>query len=237
MSTSDIIIGVVLGLAVNETSDVCPWLAVRLVALAARLRYGDTPRAAERGEEVAAYINDRPGKLLKLLTALWFVTVGAMAGLRRHNKSISLEVRWRTSEGMLATALGGMIWGADPLLWPHQTIWSMVGGAIIMTSGLIQIIAAYANRPWYPTVRGAALIACSMGFALGAVARALTIDVFPIAILDVAITVFLSTGTLTTFAIGLTQITRPGDVLTMEQFLASEAARQAARRAEREERR
>ncbi|MFB9681708.1 hypothetical protein [Streptosporangium vulgare] len=114
MSTSDIIIGVGLGLAVNEMSDVCPWLAVRLAALAARLRYGDTPRAAERGEVVAAYINDRPGKLLKLLTALGFVTVGAVVGLRRHKRSLGLDVRWRASEGLMATALGGMIWGQTP---------------------------------------------------------------------------------------------------------------------------
>ncbi|MFC6082994.1 hypothetical protein [Sphaerisporangium aureirubrum] len=229
MNTSDIIVGVLLGLAVNEMSDVCPRLAVRVVALAARLQYGDTPRAAERGEVVAAYINDRPGKLFKLLTALGFVTIGAMAGLRRHNKSIGLEVRWRTSEGLMATALGGMIWGADPLLWQDQTIWSMIGGVIIMTSGLVQVVVAYFNRPWFTTVRGVVLMACSVGFALGAVARALTVDVFPIAIIDVALTVFLSLGALVIFAIGLTQISRPADIPSMKQILTSEAARRAER--------
>jgi hypothetical protein len=65
---------VILGLLVNETTDICPWIAVRLVRWAARLRYPHAPeRAATRSEELAALVNDRPGKLFKLFTALGFV--------------------------------------------------------------------------------------------------------------------------------------------------------------------
>lgn len=98
-----------------------------------------------------------------------------------------------------------------------------------MSSGLVQIVAAYANRPWYTTARAAVLMACSAGFALGAVARALTVDVFPIAIIDVAITVSLSIGAPAAFAIGLTKIFRPADIPSIAQILASEAARRAER--------
>lgn len=56
-----------------------PWIARVLVAWSSRLRYADRTRAQGRAEELAALINDRPGKLLKLLTALGFVFVGLIA--------------------------------------------------------------------------------------------------------------------------------------------------------------
>jgi membrane protein YdbS with pleckstrin-like domain len=71
---------VVAALAINEFSDVSPWLACRLVRLAAALRYGDTPRGRVRAEEHAAMMAEPgrfPGKLLKLVTALGFVATAA----------------------------------------------------------------------------------------------------------------------------------------------------------------
>lgn len=65
-------VSVILGLAVNECSELSPALARRLVWWSARRRYRDTVRAAERAEELAAYINDRPGKLFKLIVAFGF---------------------------------------------------------------------------------------------------------------------------------------------------------------------
>jgi hypothetical protein len=61
------VLGLAAGLAVNECSDVSPWLARRLVRWAAGIRYPG------REDELEAVIDDRPGKLLKLLTALGFV--------------------------------------------------------------------------------------------------------------------------------------------------------------------
>jgi hypothetical protein len=66
------IISVIMGLAVNECSELSPALARRLVRWSARHRYHDAARADERAEELAAYINDRPGKLFKLIVALGF---------------------------------------------------------------------------------------------------------------------------------------------------------------------
>jgi len=68
------VFGIVSGLLVNEYCDISPWVAVRLVRWAARLRYrGDAERAKVRGVEWAALIQkDRPGNLFKLLTALGF---------------------------------------------------------------------------------------------------------------------------------------------------------------------
>jgi len=66
------IISVVLGLAVNECSELSPALARRIARWSAGRRYRDAARAEERAEELAAYINDRPGKLFKLIVALGF---------------------------------------------------------------------------------------------------------------------------------------------------------------------
>jgi DNA-binding transcriptional MerR regulator len=64
---------IVSGLLVNECCDISPWVAVRLMRWATRLRYrGAGERAAVRGEELAALILDRPGNLFKLLTAIGF---------------------------------------------------------------------------------------------------------------------------------------------------------------------
>jgi hypothetical protein len=64
---------IVSGLLVNECCDISPWVAVRLMRWATRLRYrGATERAKVRAEELAALIQDRPGNLFKLLTAIGF---------------------------------------------------------------------------------------------------------------------------------------------------------------------
>lgn len=73
MTRGEITFAIISGLLINEFTDICPWLAIRLMRWAARLRYPHAPeRAATRGEELAALINDRPGKLFKLFTALGF---------------------------------------------------------------------------------------------------------------------------------------------------------------------
>jgi membrane protein YdbS with pleckstrin-like domain len=83
MSGMEITLAVVLGLIVNEFSDVSPWLARRLVAWSARQRYGDTARAEIRAEELGAVINDRPGKLFKLGTGVRFASAALAVRLRR----------------------------------------------------------------------------------------------------------------------------------------------------------
>lgn len=78
-----LLVSVLTGLAVNEMSDVSPWLASWLVRKAAFLREGDTPRAHIRAEDHQALIRDRPGKLLKLCTALGFTIEASTVRIRR----------------------------------------------------------------------------------------------------------------------------------------------------------
>jgi hypothetical protein len=73
----------VVGLLGRLVLRVSPRVGVRLVRWAAGLRYrGDPERAALRAEELAGLVDDRPGRLLKLLTGLGFalhaLTVAAL---------------------------------------------------------------------------------------------------------------------------------------------------------------
>ncbi len=72
MTTGQILLAIITGLAANECCDVSPWAARKLVRWSARRRYAPPARAELRAEELAALIDDRPGKLFKLITALGF---------------------------------------------------------------------------------------------------------------------------------------------------------------------
>jgi lipopolysaccharide/colanic/teichoic acid biosynthesis glycosyltransferase len=110
---------VISGLLINEATDICPWLAIRLVRWAARRRYPHAPeRAATRSEELAAVINDRPGKLFKLFTAL---------GLALH--ALVVLSGWRAAAkrtvdiGVAAVALAWTL-----------PLWAVIAAAIRLTS-------------------------------------------------------------------------------------------------------
>jgi len=79
-----IVISVILGLIVNECSEISPWCARRLVKWSALRRYTDPRRAAERAEELSALIDARPGKLLKLFSALGFAGSAVLVVFRRE---------------------------------------------------------------------------------------------------------------------------------------------------------
>ncbi|MFF0467597.1 hypothetical protein ACFYPX_09260 [Micromonospora zamorensis] len=97
MTNWEIILGILLGLVVNEVTDVSPWAARKLTRWAAYRWATDTEIAAGYAEEWAALIDDRPGKLLKLMTALRF-TLGAAsraaprAGMRALRMARALRV-------------------------------------------------------------------------------------------------------------------------------------------------
>jgi len=82
----EIVLSIVVGLAINEATDVCPWLAQRLVRIAARVWTPDSELSAVYAEEWSAFIVDRPGKIFKLLTALGFL---GNAVLRRGSRAVT----------------------------------------------------------------------------------------------------------------------------------------------------
>ncbi|WP_157519059.1 hypothetical protein [Herbidospora mongoliensis] len=94
MSGWEIFIGLVLGLAANEMFEVCPWLAVKIIRRSVSWQYGDAVRSHIRSEELIAVIEDRPGKLLKLFTALGFAASAIAAVVSRKSTRIA---RWAAS--------------------------------------------------------------------------------------------------------------------------------------------
>jgi diguanylate cyclase (GGDEF)-like protein len=78
-----ILLGIVTGLVANELFEFSPWCARKLVRWAAFRRYTDRGRAEMRAEEWTAVINDRPGKLFKLITAVGFAAAAVIASGRR----------------------------------------------------------------------------------------------------------------------------------------------------------
>ncbi|WP_371408906.1 hypothetical protein OG423_32170 [Micromonospora zamorensis] len=77
MNGWEIVASFVFGLLVNEMTDVSPWAARRLVRWAAYRWTTDPDMAEVYAEEWTAIIDERPGKLFKLATALQF-TGGAV---------------------------------------------------------------------------------------------------------------------------------------------------------------
>ena len=69
MTGPELLVTIISGLTVNECCDLSPALARAIVRWSARRHYRNPVRAAERAEELSAYINDRPGKLFKLIVA------------------------------------------------------------------------------------------------------------------------------------------------------------------------
>ncbi|WP_406063062.1 hypothetical protein [Micromonospora sp. NBC_00860] len=97
MNHWEIILGILFGLLVNEVTDISPWAARKLAQWSAYRWTTDPEMAAGYAEEWTAVIDDRPGKLLKLLTAVRF-TLGAAgrAAPRAANRAIrSARDRYR----------------------------------------------------------------------------------------------------------------------------------------------
>lgn len=84
-----VLLGIVAGLLANELCDFSPWCARKIVRWSAFRRYADPGRAEMRADELAAVINDRPGNLFKLITAVSFaadaVVVSACRAVARES--------------------------------------------------------------------------------------------------------------------------------------------------------
>jgi len=72
-----------VGFAVSEALDTFGSAARSIVRRAAGWRYSDHERAVVRAEEWAALIEERPGQIMKLMTALSFLAFGLAHGAQR----------------------------------------------------------------------------------------------------------------------------------------------------------
>jgi hypothetical protein len=137
---------VLLGVLANDIWALSSAMAQRLVTRAARLWARDLEQAQVLSEEWRAYINDRPGQLLKLLTAsgLLAVAVGRLVGRklavrpRRQGANLTfrvprLDARAAEAKAVLVGLIVGLISSLAPLLCyaaGFNTKWSYLGWGI-----------------------------------------------------------------------------------------------------------
>lgn len=160
MSALEILVPLVLGAVVNEAIDVCPWLARKLVRWSAR-RITDASMAQRYEEEWLAGLEDRPGKLLQLISAIsivvgasWrmrdiFRTADTGAGARERRRRPRSHVRLAFPD-----SLGGL-----RSYWGYAT--SVLSPAVWMTEGVaLALVLAGASVLYFafqvPTYCGAA---------------------------------------------------------------------------------
>jgi putative flippase GtrA len=137
-----ILLGIVAGLLANELCDFAPWCVRKLVRWSAFRRYTDPGRAKMRAEELAALINDRPGNLFKLITAVCFAVAAVIVCCRRavsSRRAVARMPRYRfagfasaavaafmTREVMLTVCVGVLQLTAT---WASLISW--VSGAVV----------------------------------------------------------------------------------------------------------
>jgi hypothetical protein len=136
-----LLVSVLLGLAINECSDVSPWCARRLVHWSAHRRFTDSARADARAEELTALIDDRPGKLFKLFTALGFAAEAVIFLARRAASRQIATSRAQRADAALDSGTdtrGGLLAGI--MKDPAQARWCrlLVGASI--ASFVLQIM-------------------------------------------------------------------------------------------------
>ncbi|MEV0676340.1 hypothetical protein AB0I60_07420 [Actinosynnema sp. NPDC050436] len=155
----NVVMGISLGLVANEVGEVSPWLARRLVRWAAEIRYPG------RAEEFEAVINDRPGKLFKLATAVGFACAALTYRLTRRRSAL----RWSTTGKALlwlgCSALAGVLFGVQ------ATALSAEGELFVFMSatGAVMALPMLRVRLVRP-LRGLALGFLLVGTVLSAVA-------------------------------------------------------------------
>ncbi|MFJ4518987.1 hypothetical protein [Streptomyces sp. NPDC088816] len=105
-----------IGLLLNEAVDISPWLARRILRWASH-RLPDIDEAREYEEEWTALLDERPGKLLKLVYALTFILP-------------ALQMR--------RASLGSLSWPRR-LVRRHVFLWS--GPRMVWSTGLLMLVA------------------------------------------------------------------------------------------------
>jgi hypothetical protein len=77
------LLGIISALLANELCELGPWCARKIVRWSAFRRYANADRAEMRAEEWTAVVNDRPGTMFKLITAVSFaINAVIVSGIR-----------------------------------------------------------------------------------------------------------------------------------------------------------
>ena len=145
---SGILLGIVAGLLANELCEFSPWCARKLVRWSAFRRYTDPGRAKMRAEELTAVINERPGNLFKLITAVSFAAAAVIVSCRRTVAGESKPPRNRRVGPKHAMVARSAVrrWSWDALAYPDFRLYfagSVVSNLGTWLQNTAQVLLAY----------------------------------------------------------------------------------------------
>jgi len=112
VTTKNVVGPVVVGLLINEFGELSPWLARHLVNWAAYRWTSDPRDAADLSREWQGIIDQRPGKLFKLFTAVGFAS-SAGAGAARPALSRVWQSRTVRRVALGLAAAGALAYGIN----------------------------------------------------------------------------------------------------------------------------
>jgi hypothetical protein len=104
VTAKDILLVVIIPLILAEVGPWSGWLAAKLLPRAAKLRYGDTQRAAVRLEEWSSDLGDIPGQLTKLTYAVGQFLAGTAAFAQRKVKGARRKVWGKSVDDLFRSA-------------------------------------------------------------------------------------------------------------------------------------
>lgn len=142
MTAKDILLAVIIPLALAEIGPWCGWLAARLLPLAAKLRYGDTERAAVRLEEWSGDLNEIPGQLTKFAYAIGQLAAGSAASLQRRSRTLQRRtiLQSRTAEVVFRLMLAAA-WRWRYEIVVVSSLSAALTAAVISFGALLTVIA------------------------------------------------------------------------------------------------
>jgi hypothetical protein len=146
VSVEEILFTVGAAVLAAEFFDFLCWLAKRTACYAAHLRYGATERAEVRADEWEDTIQVRPGQVLKLVTALGFLSSGIWAAANRRLR------RERTPTFSSATNMGHVPANAIPFSRSRGSELLMVVGPFVGAEVILGSAAALARLNLSPLV-------------------------------------------------------------------------------------
>ena len=158
-----VLLSIGIGLLVNEFCEVSPWLARKLIRWSAFCRYSDPDRAQARAEELAAVINDRPGKVLKLATACGFAASAGLARVRRRVPRLARLVIGSTSAVIgSGGVMSAIVWVAGH----HLTITQAIGQTCMALTWVVGGVTLAFGKPTdklTPTIPVTLGLTCAFG--------------------------------------------------------------------------
>ncbi|HYQ69424.1 hypothetical protein [Actinophytocola sp.] len=154
----DVMVGVVLGLVVNECTEMSPWLAYKA------MRWVEVIRRPEEVEDFAearlATVYHRPGKLFKLFTALGFLFAALAHRAVKAESKGRPSFLWVLRVRVLAAGLAGVLYAVSWGLWclflgkPAFMVMIVIGSTLFVTA----LVVFHLPRPRSVTALGWAVL-------------------------------------------------------------------------------